>query len=254
MMNSTTKNKFNLLTNKCLKIILPVVSIIVLWELLALVIDNEFFMPGVKTTSTALVDIVSSKGFLKIIFTSLLRVLIGIFLGITLGIIIATACHYFSIVEVILSPIISIMKATPVACIIVLLWISMNSSQLAIFVVVMMVMPIIWQNVIDGYRSIDKGLIEVSEVFELSFKKKFKVLIFPTLINYLIPAIITSIGLAWKAEVAAEIMTNSNMGRLIYDFKTVSYDTASIFAWTVIIVALSLLFEKIAKYLLRRLL
>jgi len=49
-------------------------------------------------------------------------------------------------------------------------------------------------------------------------------------------------------------MTSSNMGRLIYDFKTVSYDTASIFAWTVIIIVLSLLFEKTAKYLLRRLL
>jgi len=61
------------------------------------------------------------------------------------------------------------------------------------------------------------------------------------------------VGLAWKAEIAAEIMTNSNIGRLIYDYKTVSYDTASIFAWTVIIVSLSIIFEKVTKCFLGRL-
>ena len=75
----------------------------------------------------------------------------------------------------------------------------------------------------------------------------------PSILSYLLPAVITSVGLAWKAEVAAEIMTNSNMGKLIYNFKTVSYDTASIFAWTVIIVALSMIFEGLTKRFLGRL-
>ena len=252
-MNSTTKNKSTLLLNKFLKIILPIFFVLLLWELLSLIVDNEFFLPGIKTTFLALINIVKSTGFIKTVLISLLRVIAGILIGAIFGILLATVCHYFSIVNILLAPIISIMKATPVACIIVLLWISMNNTELAVFVVIMMVMPIVWQNVIDGYRAIDEDLIEVSEIFEFSFKKKLTVLVFPTLINYLIPAVITSIGLAWKAEVAAEIMTNSNMGRLIYDFKTVSYDTASIFAWTVIIVTLSILFEKTAKHLLRRL-
>ena len=142
------------------------------------------------------------------------------------------------------------MKATPVACIIVLLWIRLNYTEIAIFVVVLMILPIVWQNVYDGYGAIDDGLKEVAEVFELTRIQRLKVLVIPSVLSYLLPAIITSVGLAWKAEVAAEIMTNSNMGRLIYDFKTVSYDTASIFAWTVIIVTLSIIFETITKRLL----
>jgi NitT/TauT family transport system permease protein len=145
------------------------------------------------------------------------------------------------------------MKATPVACIIVLLWIRMSYTEIAVFVVVLMILPIVWQNVYDGYKSIDKNLIEVSNVFELSKLQRFKILIMPSILSYLLPAIITSVGLAWKAEIAAEIMTNSNIGRLIYDYKTVSYDTASIFAWTVIIVSLSIIFEKVTKYFLGRL-
>ena len=145
------------------------------------------------------------------------------------------------------------MKATPVACIIVLLWIHLTYKQFAVFVVMIMVMPVIWQNIYDGYKEIDKGLIEVANVFELSALTRIKVLVIPTLLSYLLPAIITSIGLAWKAEIAAEIMTGQHIGELIYDFKNVSYDTASIFAWTAIIVILSIAFEKGAKSLLGRL-
>ena len=64
--------------------------------------------------------------------------------------------------------------------------------------------------------------------------------------------IMEMIGLAWKAEIAAEIMAGRNIGKLIYDFKTVC-DTASVFAWVVIIVTFSIVFEKTAKYFLGRL-
>ena len=101
-------------------------------------------------------------------------------------------------------------------------------------------------------NAVDDQLNEVTNVFELTKFQRLKVLVVPSVLSYLLPAIVTSVGLAWKAEVAAEIMSNSNMGRLIYDFKTVSYDTASIFAWTVIIVTLSIVFEKVTKMLFGR--
>ena len=66
------------------------------------------------------------------------------------------------------------------------------------------------------------------------------------------PAFITSIGLAWKAEIAAEIMTYSNIGKSINDFKTLTYDTASVYAWAVTIVVMSMILEGITKRLLRR--
>lgn len=251
-MTSITKNNIKLLINKALKIIIPTIILLSVWEIAARIVDNSYFLPGVSATASAIVKTVGSKGFFKIIFTALGRVLTGLALGVLSGVLLATLCHYSSIASAVLTPVISIMKATPVACIIVLLWISMNYTELTIFVVIMMVMPIIWQNVLDGYRAVSKDLLEVADVFELSFAKKLRVLIIPTVSSYLIPALITSIGMAWKAEVAAEIMTNSNMGRLIYDYKTVSYDTVSIFAWTAIIITLSIIFESVAKYALRR--
>ena len=232
---------------KALKIIFSAIVILSVWEVLAIIVNDSYFLPGVVETARALVNIFTTGTFFKVIFTAFYRVFLGLISGIFSGIIIAAICHRSDLLNTVLAPVISIMKATPVACIIVLLWIRLNYTEIAVFVVVLMVMPIVWQNVYDGLKAIDKNLSEVTNVFELTAFKKLTVLTIPSVLSYLLPAIVTSVGLAWKAEVAAEIMTNSNMGKLIYDFKTVSYDTASIFAWTVVIVVLSIVFESITK-------
>ena len=249
---SIMRNNSSLLKNKVLKTILSVIIVLSIWEIAALLINDAYFLPDILQTSKALIKIISSRSFFEVVFTSVYRVFSGLFYGIATGTVLAGICYKFDIVNSIISPIISIMKATPVACIIVLLWVSLNYTELAIFVVILMVLPIVWQNVYEGLKAVDDQLNEVTKVFELTKFQRLKVLVVPSVLSYLLPAIVTSVGLAWKAEVAAEIMSNSNMGRLIYDFKTVSYDTASIFAWTVIIVTLSIVFEKVTKMLFGR--
>ena len=237
---------------KFLKIIISTITILAIWEALAFVVNDSYFLPDVIETFGALVKIVLDGSFFKVVFTALYRVFSGLFLGVLLGISVAFLCFKFDLINTVLAPIISIMKATPVACIIVLLWIRLNYTEIAIFVVVLMVLPIVWQNVYEGFKSVDKNLTEVADTFELTRFKRLTVLLIPSVLSYLLPAIVTSVGLAWKAEVAAEIMTNSNMGKLIYNFKTVSYDTASIFAWTVVIVTLSIVFESLTKRIFGR--
>lgn len=249
---SIMRNNSPLLKNKALKTILSTIIVLSIWEIAALLINDAYFLPDILQTSKALIKIISSRSFFEVVFTSVYRVFSGLFYGIAAGTVLAGICYKFDIVNSIISPIISIMKATPVACIIVLLWVSLNYTELAIFVVILMVLPIVWQNVYEGLKAVDDQLNEVTKVFELTKFQRLKVLVVPSVLSYLLPAIVTSVGLAWKAEVAAEIMSNSNMGRLIYDFKTVSYDTASIFAWTVIIVTLSIVFEKVTKMLFGR--
>ena len=100
---------------------------------------------------------------------------------------------------------------------------------------------------------LDKGLVEVGEVFEFSPKYRFKVLYLPSLKKYLVPSVITSVGLAWKSEVAAEIIayTTNSIGQLINDAKYFdAYPT--VFAWTFIIILFSVLFEMLTKHLFRR--
>jgi NitT/TauT family transport system permease protein len=174
-------------------------------------------------------------------------------LGIVLGIAVAILCHRFSLVKTILSPIISVIRSTPVASFIVLLWVMLDGNMLTITVAFLMVMPIVWQNTLDGFASIPKELVEVAQVYELSLKRRYEILVFPVLSRYIFPAIITSVGLAWKSEVAAEIIayTKDSIGMHINDAKSLLL-TESVFAWTIVIIVTSICLEMLLKKLLGR--
>ena len=68
-MTSTMKNKQLLPKNKVLKSILSAVVILSIWEIIALAVSDSYFMPRVEETFAALVKIVASKSFFKVIFT-----------------------------------------------------------------------------------------------------------------------------------------------------------------------------------------
>ena len=233
--------------------VLSVIIIFCLWHLFSVLQDNNYLLPDIKSTFSALFSIVSSRDFFITVLYTLSRVVIGLSLGVVLGVALAVVSHTSEAVRSLLSPIISIIKSTPVASFIVILWIKLSGNELAIFIALLMVLPIIWQNVLDGYDSLDKGLSEVCLVYSFSFKKKFRLLILPALLKYFIPGLITATGLAWKAEIAAEIIayTGNSIGQKINDAKYY-LDSPTVFAWTLIVITLSILLEIGTKALIGR--
>lgn len=228
--------------------------ILLVWEVLSIIQDNNYLLPDVKSTFSALIEIIKSEEFFTTVLSSFLRVLFGLVLGVILGFILAIVCHASDIIRSLVSPVISIVKATPVASIIILLFIKFSGNELAVFIALLMVLPIIWQNVLDGFDGIDKGLAEVCTVYKFSYFKRLNYLVIPTLFKYLVPGLITSVGLAWKAEIATEIIayTSNSIGKEINDAKNLLTDSPRVFAWTIIVIVLSILLEIGTKILLKR--
>ena len=238
----------NKLKNILLHVLFPLAFWLGVWEILAHIVSRSYFLPHVSECAAAILEVFSSEKFLLVTSLTLIRVLIGIALGTLTGAALAIISKRFRIIYSLISPFNSVIKATPIASIIILLWISMNGNLLAVFVAFLMVFPIIFQNLYDAFSSIDNDLIELSRVFEFSYKKRLKLLIFPALREFFIPAFITSIGLAFKAEIAAEIIAGvrNSVGQMIYDAKD-ALNTAEVFAWTIIGVTLSILIERLTK-------
>lgn len=239
--------------NKVLRYLLPAVFWLGVWELAALAVGSKFLLPDIAATAVALWEVVSSEGFFLTVLMTLLRVCCGLALGIAAGILLAFAAHRFPAVKHLLTPLISVIKSTPVASFIIILWIMLSGDMLTVFIAFLMVLPIIWQNLMNGFAAIDRDLDEVCRVFEFSYFKKLRVLILPTLMGYFIPAVITSVGLAWKSEIAAEIIayTKNSIGQNINDAKFY-FDTPTVFAWTLIVILLSIALERITGYAARR--
>ena len=252
-MNSSTKNKIKF----ALRIIIPVVFWLSLWQIASQIVltvtEKDYFLPGIPQTLRSLYELAITGEFYLTILYTLLRVAVGISLGIILGVALAVLCRYVFIADAIITPIMSIIKSTPVASFITLVWLLLDGDSLAIAIAVLMVMPIIWQNVLNGFNSIDPNLSEVADVFQFSRFKRIRFLIAPPIIKFLIPGIITATGLGWKAEIAAEIMgyVKYSIGGQINDANYHS-NTPLKFAWTLVIILFSIVLERLASYFFRR--
>ena len=250
MSTSRSKNILKKITSGLL-IFLFWISI---WWIAALLINDVYFLPSPKDTFLALIGLFGKKYFYKVVFSSFLRVLAGLVSGTVVGTALAFVCHKLKAVRSLVSPIISVIKAMPVATFILLIYYTIRGYALTIFIGFIMVMPIIYQNVLSGLDAINKDLIELCQVYVFNYVKKLKLLIFPSIKSYLFPAIITSVGLAFKSQIAAEIIayTKDSIGQYIYDANYTGTNTDVVLAWAVVIVSFSIGLEAVCKYILGR--
>jgi len=219
---------------------------LVVWILLARIVNKELLLPYPWTVLKKLGILCVTLDFWKIVVFTLLRILSGTVIGIIVGIFLAILTFRFSLFYRLISPFMVVVRATPVASFIILALIWLGSGKLPIFICFLMVLPLVWMAVSDGLRAMDPKLIEVCKAFRFSFGKRFKYLYFPTVLPYFVSSCRNAIGMAWKAGVAAEVLavTPLSIGKQLYNAK-LYLETSELFAWTVIVVIMSLIIEKL---------
>ena len=109
-----------------------------------------------------------------------------------------------------------------------------------------MVLPIVYTNVRDGILETDVKLLEMADVFALSPWKRFRFIYVPEVFPYFQSACSVCLGLAFKSGIAAEVIgiPSGSIGEQLYNAK-IYLNTPDLFAWTLVIVLLSLLLEKL---------
>ena len=113
--------------------------------------------------------------------------------------------------------------------------------------------PIIYTNVIEGIKSVDNYLVQMANVYKVKRKYVVKDIYLPSIKNYIVSGILMCLGIGWKVSVASEVLSTPNysIGLNLLNAKT-TLETSELFAWTIVIVILSFIFEKIFKYYLSR--
>lgn len=219
---------------------------LIVWQLVSVWVGNNILMAGPLETLEALWINSITAGFWKTIGCSLLRIAAGFFAGAFAGLMLAALSARFGIVEEIFSPVLSLMKAIPVASFVVLFLIWWRSAVLASAISFFIVLPQIYISTLEGIRSTDSKLLEMAEVFHVSGWNRFFYIYRPALKPFLDSSIRIAAGMCWKSGIAAEVIgtPDFSVGERLYMSK-IYLDTAGVFAWTAVIVLASFLFEKI---------
>jgi NitT/TauT family transport system permease protein len=92
----------------------------------------------------------------------------------------------------------------------------------------------------------------MADVFHMPWHRRFVYIWLPAVRPYLTSACASALGMSWKAGVAAEVigLPQGSMGEALYDAK-IFFNTTDLLAWTVIIVVVSVLFERLFMALLK---
>ena len=217
-----------------------------IWQGAAQLTGNELLLPSPLSVLTRLGQLVLTGSFWRIVLASLLRILCGTATAVALGCVLAVICCRWRLLNDLLSPLLTIIKSTPVASFIILLLIWIGRDALPSVIVLLMVLPVVWGNVCAGIRTTDPLLLRTAKVFGFSRWRTLRRVYIPWVMPHFLSACRTSLGLAWKSGIAAEVLTVPalSIGKMLYESK-LYWEVQDLFAWTVMVILCSLVIEKV---------
>ena len=226
---------------------------LVIWQIAAVWTDNHILLVGPIEVLLSFVRNVMQEDFLRIVLYSLARIGLGFLFALLTGLVLGAISYRLPFMQELFSPVMAALKSIPVASFVVLLLIWFGSSKLSFFISFLIVFPNIYVNTIAGLKSADRKLLEMADVLGVDKMNRFFYIYRPALMPYLDSCLAISLGMSWKSGVAAEIigLSDHSLGERLYMSK-ISLDTAGLFAWTLMIILISFLFEKLVLMLVKR--
>lgn len=236
---------------------------ILVWQSVVMILDKKsgnamggtLLVASPFETVKTLVTLVQSAEFWRAVGYSFAKIASGFFLAVVTGVICAVFASVSGVVRALLNPVLRLIKAVPVASFIILalFWLS-SSKNLSILISFLMVLPVIYTNVLQGIESTDRELLEMASVFRLSVGKRIRYIYIPAVMPYFVSACSVGLGFCFKSGIAAEIigLPSDSIGERLYEAKLYLL-TEELFAWTAVIVLVSVVFEKAVMLLVKTL-
>ena len=209
-------------------------------------VAQPLLLPGPLAVLRRLGVLACTASFWQAVLVSLGRIAAGIAAGLAAGILLAALTHFFKPLYTLFYPVITAVRSTPVASFVILLYIWIGQDTLPVFISILLVLPVVWANLHEALGHVDRHLLEMAHVFGLSPWRRFRRVYLPSLLPALAASCRSSVGLAWKAGIAAEVLVvpTLSIGRHLFESK-LYLETTDLFAWTLPVTLLSLLLERL---------
>jgi len=219
---------------------------LLLWQCIYFAVGEDLLLASPLAVFLKIIQLGTLPSFWGTVCGSLGRIASGFLLGLFLGTAIAFATAQSRLLYAFFNLPMSIIKATPVASFVILALVWISGTNLSVFIAFLMVLPLVWSNVHEGICSTDSKLLEMAAVFHLPRRSVLKNITVPAVLPYFLSAAKVGLGFSWKAGIAGEVIAipTSAIGTQLYNAK-IYLETTDLFAWTAVIIILSILLERL---------
>ena len=229
-----------------------IAAALLVWQLAAMALNQKILLASPLAVMRTLGELLADGAWIRTVLFSFSRIAGGFLLGLLMGTLLAVLSARFHPLEVMIWPYMAVIKATPIVSFIILCLIWISAGNLSVMISFLMVLPVVYTNLLNGIRGVDRELLEMAELFEIRPVARLLAIYLPQIRPYLFAAFEISIGMAWKAGIAAEVIgvPGGSIGKMLYNAK-IYLATPELFAWTAVLVFVSVVSEKAALMLLR---
>jgi len=221
---------------------------LILWQLIAVIINNDVYIPRIQQVIEAIKIILNEQNFLKVIFSSFYRTMFSYLLALIFSMILgvlATVCPFF---QYVMQPINSFGKTIPTMVLVVLSLVWFDKDKTPFVVGFAITFPILYEGIRNGLMQIDKKIIDMTKIYEVSLKDKIEKIYLPVMKFYFMSIFVSTFSLTFKTVIAGEVHGQPKFGiGSQIQLEKVNFNTSGIFAWIVIIVIISVVLEIINK-------
>lgn len=224
---------------------------LLVWQLVSMAVGEELLLASPLIVVRTLIVLVRQGSFWSTIIFSCVRIISGFLMALLCGVLLAALSARFTLAQTLIAPLMSLMKSIPVASFVIIILFWFGSRNLSMIIAFIMVMPVIYHNTLQGIQNVDIKLLEMTSIFRVGMFRKLIFVYLPEVMPFFIAGCKVALGLCWKSGIAAELIgiPSGSIGERLYQAK-IFLSTGEVFAWTAVIILLSVLFEKAFLHLL----
>lgn len=237
-----------------MEVALSCAILLFLWEIVAIKIDNDIYLPTIGQVLANLKDIIYTQKFYLDVVYSITRCTFSFLGSMVLAIILGVLAYLSRLFRNFLKPINALAASIPTMILIILSLIWFSKERAAFIVGFLIVFPILYDAVLSSMVGIDKGIIEMADLYNVSLKDKVLKIYIPSIRIHLSGIVVSTYSLALKVVIAGEVYSQPKygMGAMI-QVEKINFNTTGIFSWLIVIVTIFIILDKLSSILERRL-
>jgi NitT/TauT family transport system permease protein len=207
---------------------------------------GAYVLPSPRAVLEGLAAVVVSGDLWRHTGASLSRIALGFGAAVAVSVLMGLAAFLSRVARGIIRDVVTVLNATSVFVWIVLALIWFGLSVWApVFTTFMITLPVVAQNLVDGVEQVDRRLLEMAEVYRLGGAQKFRAIVAPSTLPFLLAGMKVGFGLALKVSVIAEIFGVTTGIGYIMNYSREILATQMVFAWAIVMILIMMAMDKV---------
>jgi NitT/TauT family transport system permease protein len=207
---------------------------------------SPLLLPAPDAVAGRLADLAAGEELWRNAWATLWRIGLGFAAASVVSTLLGFLAAQWRVTRQVIEDVNSVLNATSVFVWIVLAVVWFGLSDVGpIFTTFMITLPIVLSTVVEGVANVDRRLLDMGRVYQLGAVQRFLHITLPATVPYLVSGMRVGLGIGLKVSVVAEIFgVSSGIGYQMNQARE-TLDTAAVFAWAFVLIAIMLAVDKL---------